>query len=293
MPTAVKSLSPPVNPRWVVSALKTRGIATPTAKSAELSIAAMPAGELEDFRGRVQRAHMGIDREDDLEELAKWARAVIVEQNMESPVPRHGSSHGGTPTAANHPAANDVTGGPQPHPKPAGDHVGSTPKAWEPSHHIYGSKSALSVEVTEVASEMRSQNDRPDSFWTLQMEMAPALTKQRYDWGKKIIFRLTKRELPLLASVLFGWTNNVTFSNHGPSNDKEFSIEDQGSHFFVKLRMGKKVLALPIGGDELFALSALILKVLGKNAPHLQSQTILQIVKRAGPMYARSVGEAV
>ena len=291
MKNAVPKRFEAINPRWVVATFKGRGIPTPTVNSTECALTAMSAEDAEVFRGKVIRAHGGTDAPGELEALAQWARGILSEQ-INHPLTR-------TPAKATRDlpagpiahAANDVANGTEASRPPVVR--ASNLRSWEPSHHIYGSKAALSIEVTEVITEQRAPNDRADSFWTLQMEIAPTMTKQRYDWDRKIIFRLTKRELPLLAAVLFGWTSNAVFANHGPANDKELTIEDQGSNLYIKLRQGKKSLSLPVGGEELFTLSSLVLKALGKNAPHLESQTILQIVKRAGPMYARSVGGVV
>lgn len=290
---AVQSRAELVNPRWVISTLKGRGITTPTVKSTQSTLTAMSAADVEVFRDRVMRAHRGIDAPGDLEALAQWARDVQPEQDDQPapkmPVKISNRSRTDSIAAA---AANDVAGRLDGS-KSGIERVTSNPRSWEPSHHIYGSKAALSVETTEVISEPRTSNDRQESFWTLQVEIAPSLTKQRYDWDRKIVFRLTKRELPLLAAVLFGWTGKITFANHGSANDKEFTVEDQGSHLYVKLRQGKKIFSLPVGGEELFTLTAFVLRGLCKNAPDLDSQTVLQIIKRAGLMYARSVGEVV
>jgi hypothetical protein len=285
MNPATKTPRPePISPFWVIATLKGRGIPVPSVAAAKHSLAELDAQASIAFRERIQRLAKATEIDDELSTMAEWkVQAELAFAVKPAPVI--------TRTVAPKPqAANESCGAHPDFGQPAT--VVKRPaleQVYEPTLHVYASKAALCMELTEV---VRENQDRAGegAFWTVQIEMAHAINRQRFDWDGKIIFRLTKRELPLVAAVLLGWMPEVTFANHGAGNDKALHIEDQGSNLFFRLHQGKKVIPLPVGGEELFALAAMVLKALCLNAPHLDSQTVLQIVKRAGGLYSQSVG---
>lgn len=260
----------PINPRWVLGALRQRGLVPePTLAALTEAIALLDAEDAEGFRGRVSRLCAGTEKADEMAWMADWC-----DRQAEQP---------GDVQAA---AANDQGDQGPTDDRTPGARGSRRGQAFEPSHHVYGSKAALCVESMRV--EPTSEGAGRDGYATLQLEMAPALTRSRYDWERKIIFRLTQREVALFAAALLGWCKKLEFKGHGPSHDKILEIDDQGAHLFIKLRQARKAYALPMGGDEIFPVSAMALKTLGLNAPHLDSQTLVQLAKRAGEMYGRA-----
>lgn len=155
------------------------------------------------------------------------------------------------------------------------------------AHHVYGVKAAICFEPTTISA---TDPEREEPFHTLMIEMAEAQSRKRFDWERKISIRLTRRELPLFAAWLLGWCPALEFSGHGQGNDKVLHLEDQASHLFVRLRQGRRLLAAQIGGEEVAAIGCMVMKALHLNAPYMDSQAHLHLVKRAGAMYARSTG---
>ncbi len=257
-----------INPRWVQTVLRDRGLPVPTVKQLESAMAQLPDDSAEKLRERIQRLHKASETSDEMTSIADWARGVQVLTVTPAP-------------AANEPSApREAHSAKSNSPKTAGQ------ERWEPSHHVYGTKAAATFEPT-VIEAVHEVREAP--FHTLMVEMAQAETKGRYDWERKIVFRLTRRELPLFVAWLFGWCSNLEFGAHGQANDKALILEDQQTHLFMKLKQGRRLLAVQIGGEEIAAVSAMALKAMHMNEPWIDSQTLLQIAKRAGSLYARSV----
>ncbi len=231
---------------WVTQTLQTRGVQVPPLPQIRRAIAALPEAEVASFKDRLQRVAAGTERAGELEALADWAREV----------------------AASRVAANDE-GTTIPRKVQAGQTAGK-------GFHIYGSKGALCFERAEATQARKS-------YATLLIEAAPA-TSQAAQWDKKISFRLTRRELPVFAASLLGWCAHVEFTGHGEDHVKTLELEDQGASLYLKLRHGRRLVPVPIPADEVFDLAAMVLDILCSNAPGLDSQTVLQLVKRAGAM---------
>ncbi|MDO8280958.1 MAG: hypothetical protein Q7T63_22925 [Burkholderiaceae bacterium] len=257
-----------INPRWVQTVLRTRGIPAPPVQLLGAAIATLHGEQSQQLRERVQRLHNATERGDDMTVVADWVRTI-----REAP-----AQPDMTPAK--------IASEPCPRPSSAAPQRPVAERHWDPSHRVYGSKAAATFEPTVIPA-VDAARELP--FHTLMVEMAPAETRSRYDWERKIIFRLTSRELPLVVAWLFGWCGNLEFGGHGEANDKALILEDQKSHLFMKMKQGRRLLALQIGGEEVPALAALALKAMHLNAPWMDTQTQLQVAKRAGSLYALSV----
>lgn len=266
-----------INPRWLIATLKGRGVPVPTIEDARKAVDAMPSSATLAMRERLQRVGGGTDAEDDLAWLATWSAQAKQQTDTSTPVaPKSNETR---------PGGNTIAGPKVRQPTPAKEHPAS--------HHVYSSKAALCVEATTAgASEHPNDEATGKPFHTLQLELAPAIPGKRYDWGRKIIVQLTKRELHLFIGTLFGWIKCLEFAFHGPANDKTLRFEDQDGHLYVNVKQGKRAIAVPVGAEEMFAITAMAVAALGKNAPELDSQTLLQICKRAAHLYNQSVGVA-
>ncbi len=267
--------STPINPRWVIATLKTRGIIAPDLHTTSAALSKLGEKEGVEFRAKIQRLNSGCESPGDMDTIAHWAGRVRDLEIGER------DSFKGAPETSRGVLSTSLTREAQVA-RPAKVTTDSS-RAFEPSVHAYSSSGAICLELVEVHGEQ--VDARMEPYWTLQIEMAKALTQRKFDWERKIIFRLTKRELPLFAAVLFGNLSSLQFANHGPGGDKRLTVKDQGAHLYFDMRQGKKGISMPIGGDEIFHLGSIAMKALGRNAPHLDAQTVSALVVRAGKMY--------
>jgi len=145
--------------------------------------------------------------------------------------------------------------------------------------HVYGSKAALCFEADETRGAVP----------TVALDAASAIGPKQYDWGHKIRLQLTRNELPATLCVLVGYGPRAEFKNHGPANDKGFSIEHQGDKFFVRVwAKDQGVKAVPLSREDAFHVAGLFLRQLCLAAPWMTAGDHLQV---AGRVFApRSVG---
>jgi hypothetical protein len=242
---------------WVSQTLRQRGLPVPLPVAVKKGIALLDDDERKDFKQKITRIAAGAEQAGEMDWMADWSRKQTASR----------------PDIAEL-SANDS-------PPPTRVQADSEqPRTFEPSHHVYGAKGVLCFECVKVEPE----GDRHHAYFTVQIDAAPAATKGRFDWDKKTVFRLTRRELGVVAAAMLGWCPMVNLIGHGPLNDKRLDIEDQGGVMFVKLSQGRRTVAVPIGADEICEVSAMLLKAIGRNQPELDSQTVLHLVKRAGAM---------
>lgn len=156
--------------------------------------------------------------------------------------------------------------------------------------HVYGKSAALKIELSQLRA---SEDDPALPQYTLQLEGATSAAG-RYDWRRKIVFQLTRRELPLLAAFLLGNAGpGLSFGNHGPGNDKQLDIEDQGRHCFVRLKAtGHPLVTVPVTPPDLFAWGELALVALHLNRPLLAAESQLALLRRLGDMVRPSEAPA-
>lgn len=284
-----------INPRWVLHTLTHRGLPGISLEAVEFRVAGLASERLEEFRALVGRLHNGSDQLADMDAMAEWSRGAkraFAERASLSQSPAIKSSaiisapeQAPTlpePTIQARPdIARDVVADPERqtllHPKQR--------RFVRESHHVYGSKAALCIEPALIDDAMTD----PDTpvFNTLSVEMAPSTGDGHYKWDNKITFRLTKRELSLFVAVMMGWIPSISMANHGPNKDKTLEMADQGNSLFIKLRQAKRAIAVPMPAEEVFTVATLALKMLVRNSPELDSQTLMLVVKRAAAMHQK------
>lgn len=150
------------------------------------------------------------------------------------------------------------------------------------SRHIYGSKAALSFELSTLR-KVDSRTGEPTH--TLLLETAKSTGPKQFAWDQKISFQLTERELPLFAAVLLGKLHACSFANHGDENNKSLDLENQQAKLFLKLRQGKNAHALPIPAEELLPLLSASMLAISRNHPHLSS-ILPTVIDRCATLYA-------
>lgn len=148
--------------------------------------------------------------------------------------------------------------------------------------HIYAGKAAMKVEL----DVLRAAEGEPSRL-TVQIELAPAVAPRSFDWEQKIPFQFTRRELPLLGSMLMGYAGeSLVLTNHGPDHDKRLELHQQGNALYVKLRQGTKTLAMPVDASDLFGWVAITITALKNHHQGLDSGALIEILKRTGAMHA-------
>lgn len=247
----------------------------PSVIQTKLALAELDESQSFEFRERLQRIGRGTESTQDLDQLVAWSRKAmeIVEVAPVKIVPQQFTKAPNRSAPANE---DDLSGIPQ------------VKAQYERSHHVYSGSGGMTVELRTFPPD--GADARTEGAWTIQIEMAKAAGKNKFDWEHKVVFMLTKRELPLFAASLMGWLPVVEFANHGPSNDKKLVIKDQQAHLFFEMKQGKKTIQMRVGGEEMFTVTSMVIKALNMNAPHLDSQSILQMIRRIGGMYGSSIG---
>lgn len=148
--------------------------------------------------------------------------------------------------------------------------------------HIYAAKAAMKVEL----DVLRAAEGGPSRL-TVQIELAPAAAPRSFDWGQKIPFQFTRRELPLLGAMLMGYAGeSLVLTNHGPDHDKRLELHQQGSVLYVKLRQGTTTLAMPVDAADLYGWVALTVTALKNHHQALDSGALFEILKKTGAMHA-------
>jgi hypothetical protein len=270
----------PLNPRWLLTQLKERGLPLRTLEEIEIALNKLDHADREKLRAAVSKLTRGSESAAEMQWIADWVGNVP--RAADEPMrPSHEFRAKAKPSA---PEGRT--------PASAATAVREHPLEW--SHHVYGARAAMCVEVTAVPGE---QPGGRGSFKTVQLDFAASKGDGRFDWSRKLVFRLSKRELPIFAAVLTGWVQKVEFKGHGEDNKKSLTVEDQGGNLYFRIRQGNANLAVPCSAEDIVDLCSRALFAVSENAPGLDSLTISALVKRAGQMHAtaqdvQSVGAA-
>lgn len=136
----------------------------------------------------------------------------------------------------------------------------------------YGGKAALSIENDE---------NRAGTEFRISVQGAPAVGPQKYDWSKKVVLQLTEAECIKTLAVLMGVMPKFEAQNHGPENDKMFSIEVQSSgKFFGKVaQKNKGLFAVPIEPVDAVKVAGLICRQLVMNQPWLDANGLQNLIR--------------
>lgn len=139
------------------------------------------------------------------------------------------------------------------------------------SHHVYGGKGALCFEADTTRSDAH----------TVSLDAAPTIAPRKYDWQNKTRVQMTIHELPFVTAVLMGLLPSCEYRNHGPDNNKGFSMQRQeGGKVFVRVFEGDKgAKAVPIEASDVFHVASLCLRQLMLNSPWLDTAGILATLR--------------
>lgn len=112
--------------------------------------------------------------------------------------------------------------------------------------HVYGGKGAMCF---QVATDQKRNV-------ALMVDAAQATGPRQYDWQRKIIIMLTENEMNRLYLVLRGLLTTFDAVGHGEAHDKNFSIANQETKFFIKMSQGQRLVAIPMTAGDAALLCA-------------------------------------
>lgn len=144
------------------------------------------------------------------------------------------------------------------------------------THHVYGGKGALCFEMDET------RDLRP----TVALDAAQSIGPKQYGWANKIRIQMTVNELPEVAAVLFGFQQKCEFKNHGPDNNKGFSIERQQGQFFVRVFTKGANVAVPMYAPDAYHVAVLVLRQLQALSPWMSGDAITASLRGTAAVHA-------
>lgn len=118
------------------------------------------------------------------------------------------------------------------------------------SVHVYGGSYALCFNAGEW-----------DGKPGIMVDAAAAEGPKSYDWQNATHIWLNVNEIGAVLAVFRRWRKGVEFNAHGAQNDKSFSIEFQGQHFYTKVA-AKKASSHPVRGVKILPTDATAVSVL-------------------------------
>ena len=147
----------------------------------------------------------------------------------------------------------------------------SAPEPRRLTLHVYGQQGALTVEADQTR----------DGFHTLALDAAQSSGPRQFDWNHKLRLQLTRQELPVVVAVLTGILPGCEFGNHGPDNNKGFSLQHQADRGVIFCRVFTKgrVIAVPISAQDAYYVTALALHQLRANTPWLTGTDLLATLR--------------
>ena len=148
-------------------------------------------------------------------------------------------------------------------------------KQYGESIRVYAGKAALCISETTT---------RIGDKATVTFEVAQA-QNGNYNWQGKIAFMLSVPEQPAVLGFFAGYLTKIELKGHGSRQEKAMTLVNQGDQFFLTLIMrGQPPRAVPIPADFLYGISAMLIRQMRKNDPHLSEALILQFVKKVCEM---------
>ena len=140
------------------------------------------------------------------------------------------------------------------------------------SCHVYGSGYALCFNATEW-----------DGKPGVMVDAAVSTGPKSYDWKNAVHVWLDTNEVGAVLAVFRRWRKGIEFAAHGSQNDKAFSIEFQGQHFFAKVTVKKAgnhpARAVKIMPTDATAVSILFLTQLAESYPAIPLNELLATVR--------------
>lgn len=260
----------------VLRATAMRGLPKATREQVLKSLASMPGDQRIAFAERIRRLTGGLEDHTDMSVVSEWLRgAASADPDCEGQGLGDGGSSETQPSAAVLTLATA-----------ARKETLHADREFAKAIHVYGSSGALALEPTVIDSP----HGPAAQVHTVVIEGVAALERGQYPWDRKIIFRLTARELPIFAAVLMGKAQRLNCAHHGSNRDKSLSVVDQGASVFVRMEQpGHRPVAVPIPASEMLPVCALVLGQVCKNMPLVPGQLVIELLGRIGDMHNREL----
>lgn len=140
------------------------------------------------------------------------------------------------------------------------------------SCHVYGSGYALCFNATQWEG-------KPG----VMVDAAVSTGPKSYDWKNAVHVWLDVNEVGAVLAAFRRWRKGIEFGAHGSQNDKSFSIEFQGQHFFAKVSAKKAgnhpARAVKIMPTDATEVSILFLTQLAESYPAIPLTELLATVR--------------
>jgi hypothetical protein len=156
-------------------------------------------------------------------------------------------------------------------PPAAPSNPATSPSGHRSGLHVYGQQGALTIEADQTR----------DGFHTLALDAAHSNGPRQFDWEHKLRLQVTRQELPVVTAVLAGILPGGEFNNHGPDNNKGFSLQQQPDRgvLFCRVFTKGRVIAVPIGAQDAYYVTTLALRQLCANTPWLTATEVLKALQ--------------
>lgn len=245
----------PPSPKWIAQVLRDRGFPAPTVPAIERAASAWNAEQADAAFKLLKRMESATDTPRDYKAVEEL---LAVEPPPAIATPEQKTK---PPTRSRAEPAQD----PEERAK----------------HHIYASKSAITVELVAVRGERQERARK-----SIMIEAAQGEGNRAYDWERKIYFSVMLRELPLVAAALLGLLGKpLVLANHGENTDKRLEIHGSSDRVVLKVFQGKRAIVVPALAYDCFAALDIALKALTMNSPHLAGDLLHTMLRRAAQMH--------
>jgi hypothetical protein len=259
-----------LHPGYIHQTLRGRGVPPPPKRDIVNFIASLRPEAASVEAERVRRISMGVDRSDDVECLLDAIKAKRPEESAPEAL---------KPLVSKPPARVASAAPAEPHTEFLRSH----------GVHIYGQSAALKIEL----DTLRTSDEQAGGFqYTVLIEGANNRKGGGYNWTTKVPFQLTRRELPLVAAFLLGFTTEkLEFNNHGPQANKFLTLEDQGGKILVRVgQAGRAPVPVPVEPADVFSWGELCIVALQLNRPTVGAEGQLALLRRVGRMRQQPKG---
>lgn len=135
--------------------------------------------------------------------------------------------------------------------------------------HIYASSTALTVEAQKT----------PGGAHTLGLDAAYKRGSE-FVWQDKIAIQVTLKELPVVVSVLMGWTKECQYRFHGAERNKGFALLHQGGIILVTLEQKDRgSIRVPVTPPDAFEMGMMAVGQLAQNYPSMGIRDVMEICR--------------
>jgi len=148
--------------------------------------------------------------------------------------------------------------------------------------NLSANRTYLSCHVYAKSALCFSADETRKGIATIALDAASSTAPRQYNWSDKVRIQFTSKELPVAAAVMLGFNKKCEFKNHGPENNKGFSLEDQGDKVFCRVFTKGASHSVPISKEDRFHVGALMMRQLSiafADLDHVSLISLLRVVR--------------